>query len=95
MFDPYGQVAGATGATGPEVGFQGDWTDPVTGLVDMGRRWYSPGTGGFTARDSVFGELRSPVSLNRYTYANDDPLGYFDPDGRSPWSTFKKAASGA
>jgi len=61
----------------------------------MGRRWYAPTTGGFTARDGVFGELRSPVSLNRYTYANDDPLGYFDPDGRSPWSTLKKAASGA
>ncbi len=93
VFGPYGQVAGSSGATGADVGFQGDWTDPVTGLVDMGRRWYQPDAGSFTARDAVFGELRSPVSLNRYTYANGDPLGYFDPDGQWGFSLKKWAAS--
>jgi len=48
----------------------------------MGARWYDPGTAGFTARDTVFGQLQTPVTLNRYTYANNDPMEYFDPDGR-------------
>ena len=48
----------------------------------MGARWYRPNTGTFTSRDTVFGALATPVSLNRYTYAWNDPLGMFDPDGR-------------
>ena len=30
--DPFGNVLGTTG-TKPTVGFQGDWTDPTSGLV--------------------------------------------------------------
>jgi hypothetical protein len=47
----------------------------------MGARWFSPGWGDFISRDTHNGALKSPVTLNRYTYANDDPLGYTDPDG--------------
>jgi RHS repeat-associated protein len=82
IWDPYGQAAGVTGTTNPSVGYQGDYTDPTTGDVWMGARWYQPNTGTFTARDTVFGMLRTPVTLNRYTYANGDPLEHFDPDGR-------------
>lgn len=81
-WDPYGASAGSSGSTAISLGYQGDFTDPTTGLVDMGARWYSPTTATFTSRDSEFGELGSPISLNRYTYANGDPLGFFDPDGR-------------
>jgi len=28
--------------------------------------------------------LGTPVSLNMYTYANNDPLGFYDPDGHDP-----------
>ena len=83
VYDPFGQPVGTTGVV-PQVGFQSDWTDPTSGLVWMGARWYQPATGGFTARDTVFGQLGSPVSLNRYTYAFGDPLGFVDPDGRWP-----------
>jgi hypothetical protein len=30
------------------------------------------------------GELATPVSLNRYTYANNNPLRYWDPYGQQP-----------
>jgi RHS repeat-associated protein len=95
VWDPYGQPAGATGATNLSVGYQGDYTDPTSGDVWMGARWYMPETGGFTSRDTVFGMLRTPVSLNRYTYANGDPLEYFDPDGRFGLSTLTKAVGSA
>ena len=51
-YDPFGKEATSTGSTG-RLGFQGDWTDPDTGEVDMAARWYQPGTGTFTSRDSV------------------------------------------
>ncbi|WP_425546450.1 RHS repeat-associated core domain-containing protein [Amycolatopsis minnesotensis] len=41
-----------TGTTAP-LGFQSDYTDPDTGAVDMGARWYTPGTGTFTRRDDI------------------------------------------
>ncbi len=82
VYDPFGSTVAHTGTTMP-LGFQGDYTDPASGDVWMGARWYRPGTGGFTSRDSVFGDLQTPVSVNRHTYANADPIGMWDPDGRA------------
>ncbi|MDO8390244.1 MAG: RHS repeat-associated core domain-containing protein [Actinomycetota bacterium] len=83
VFDPFGAVVASAGTDSP-IGFQGDVTDPTSGDVWMGARWYDPATGGFSSRDTVFGTIDNPISLNRYTYAQNDPLGMWDPDGRSP-----------
>lgn len=83
-YTPLGQPVATGGSYAAPVGFQADYTDPSTADVWMGARWYRPGTGTFTARDTVFGKLDTPVSLNRYTYAWADPLGMWDPDGREP-----------
>jgi RHS repeat-associated protein len=82
-YDPLGAVIGETGSLTP-FGFQGDYTDATTGDVWMGARWYRPGTTSFTSRDTVFGALQTPVSLNRYTYAWANPTGMWDPDGHCP-----------
>jgi RHS repeat-associated protein len=81
-YDPYGDPAASTGSTAPTVGYQGDYTDPVSDEVWMGARWYSGADAVFRSRDTVFGELRTPISLNRYTYAWANPNTYWDPDGR-------------
>jgi RHS repeat-associated protein len=83
LFDPFGEVIATSGSVGPTVGFQSDYTDPVSAHVWMGARWYDAATATFLSRDSVFGELSTPVSLNRYTYAGANPLRYWDPDGRA------------
>ena len=80
-FDPWGKPNGVTGTLNPGFGFQGDWTDASTGQVWMGARFYQPSGAYFLTRDTVMGELRTPVSLNRYTYAQNNPLRYWDPDG--------------
>lgn len=83
MYDPFGVTAATTGGGGSPLGFQGDYTDPTFGEVWMGARWYSPTDAGFRSRDTVFGELTTPISLNRYTYSHNNPLLYWDPNGQS------------
>jgi hypothetical protein len=47
----------------------------------MGARLYDPVLGRFTSRDPVFGEAKTPMSLNRYVYGWDNPVSNHDPDG--------------
>ncbi|KKL48874.1 hypothetical protein LCGC14_2321150, partial [marine sediment metagenome] len=82
VFDPFGKPAATTGSSTITVGFQGDWTDPASGDVWMGARWYDPTSAQFRSRDTLRGELATPISLNRYTYGWANPLTYWDPDGR-------------
>ena len=84
LFDPFGDPLATTGTSGSTLGFQSDYTDPVSDHVWMGARWYDGGWAAFLSRDSVFGELSTPVSLNRYTYGFANPLSFWDPDGRMP-----------
>jgi RHS repeat-associated protein len=93
-YDPFGQVVTAAGDTG-NLGYQGDWTDPATGQVDMGARWYNPGAGGFDSRDSVTYAAGDSILANRYTYAAGDPMGYTDPDGHWPSCGWCSKAIGA
>jgi RHS repeat-associated protein len=85
VLDPFGKSLGSSG-TGLRPGFQGDWTDPGSGLVWMGARWYSPSTGTFVSRDSYGGSLGVYGALNRYSYGLNNPLGYTDPSGHVPVS---------
>ncbi|MBP2322765.1 RHS repeat-associated protein [Kibdelosporangium banguiense] len=97
-YDPFGEVLYRRGATS-RVGFQGDWTDPATELVNMGARWANPGAGAFASRDSIDDlETGGPsVRANRYTYGGADPIDAVDPDGHSwfsrAWNTVKGAAN--
>ncbi|GLZ33514.1 hypothetical protein Lesp02_57020 [Lentzea sp. NBRC 105346] len=83
VYDAFGKAT-TTGSAPVPLGFQSMFTDPATGLVDMGARTYDATTGRFTTADDVIGDLTKPVTLNRYTYGNADPLDFFDPDGH--WS---------
>ena len=86
LFDPFGDPLATTGTSGTSLGFQSDYTDPTSDHVWMGARWYDGGWAAFLSRDVVFGELSTPISLNRYTYGFANPLSFWDPDGRIPQS---------
>ena len=80
-YSPYGTVSATAGAM-PALGYQGQYTDPATGNVDMSARWYSPATGGFTSNDVAGGSpLPSSVDGNSYAYAAGNPLTLTDPSG--------------
>jgi RHS repeat-associated protein len=84
-YSPWGQVLGTSGPS-VQVGYQGQWTDPLTGQVNMGSRLYQPGTGGFTSKDTYTGAEggTAAVSDNLYAYADDNPVTVTDPSGHSP-----------
>jgi RHS repeat-associated protein len=58
--------------------FTGKEFDPETGLYYYGARYYDPKTQQWQSPDPA----RSGLDL--YTYANNNPLRYTDPDGREP-----------
>ncbi|MEU8035990.1 LamG-like jellyroll fold domain-containing protein [Streptosporangium sp. NPDC049078] len=89
-YDPFGKVTHRSG-TQRALGYQGEYTDPDTGKVNMHARWYQPGTGAFTSRDDWTLSPEPSNQINRYTYGNSDPLGNEDPTGHYPKpSTFKE-----
>lgn len=55
--------------------------DTETGLDYFGARYMSGPEGRFISPDPVAGRLANPQSLNRYTYALNNPLKYVDPTG--------------
>lgn len=92
-YTPFGETAARTGTLSPTVGFQGDYTDPTTSNVWMGARHYTPSTATFTSRDSYSGRLEQPISLNRYTYAHNNPLNLWDPAGYAATDASKATLS--
>jgi len=80
-YEPYGPEYGESG--NEEFRYTGKQEDP-TGLYYFGARYYDPVTGRFITRDSVFGDLSDPQSLNRYSYCRNNPHKYTDPDGECP-----------
>ncbi len=51
------------------------------GIYQFGARFYSPKMGRFLSADSIVPQPFNPQSLNRYTYALNNPIRYNDPTG--------------
>ncbi|WP_326644220.1 polymorphic toxin-type HINT domain-containing protein [Streptosporangium sp. NBC_01755] len=79
-YDPFGEVTHRAG-TQRALGYQGEYTDPDTGKVNMHARWYQPGTGAFTSRDDWTLDPQPSIQANRYTYGNGNPMVNSDPSG--------------
>jgi len=71
-------VPGATVARG--IGYTGEWQNP-DGTVFLRARVYHPALGRFLQRDSFAGFSTRPTSLNRYSYAEGNPISATDPSG--------------
>lgn len=92
-YDPLGKVLAASGLIGT-LGFQSEYTDAITGRVNMHTRWYNPDTGQFDNRDSVdVSPIPASVAANRYGYGYANPLSYTDPTGTDPGGGHQGAAA--
>jgi RHS repeat-associated protein len=66
------------------IGFHGKPFDNHSHLSYMGARYYDPVLGRFLSVDPKTGDPENIHSFNRYSYANNNPYRYVDPDGHSP-----------
>ena len=58
--------------------------DAATGMLNLRARQYEPALGRFSQKDIVRGQVRSPLSLNRYIYCINNPINLIDPNGKAP-----------
>ena len=91
-YDTYGKCISRTGTSTVIFGYNG--RDGVitdrNGLIYMRARYYSPEMRRFINADIVAGEIANGITLNRYAYANGNPVAFVDPMGLSAWSWFKE-----
>ena len=80
-YDPWGAVS--TEEELPFFGYNGEEYNPVTGLVYLRFRYYSPEMGAFIAEDDYLGTEDNLNSQNRYSYCEGDPVNYHDPTGHA------------
>ena len=86
-FDPFGVPLQADG--GSPFGYTGEWWDADAALLYLRARWYEPGTGRFTQRDSWEGDIQQPQTVLRgYIYVGNNPLNVKDPTGLFPSPEF-------
>ena len=84
-YDTYGNLVSRTGTSAVIFlynGRDGVVTDE-NGLIYMRARYYSPELRRFINADIIAGEISNAVTLNRYAYANGNPVSNIDPFGLS------------
>ncbi len=79
-YTPYGEPSDLQLDAGP--GFTGHATDVATGLTYMQQRYYDGDVGGFLTPDPQLPNANTGANINRYWYADNNPIKNVDPDGR-------------
>jgi RHS repeat-associated protein len=81
-YNPYGERRSG-GEFDSDRGWIGQIEDDSTKLSYLNARYYDPNIGVFLSPDPVL-QLDSPKSLNRYAYANNNPVTFTDGSGKCP-----------
>ncbi len=85
QYDAFGVVRNHSGPASTEFGFAGQQEDPTLGYQYLRARYYDPTIGRFISRDPVGGSEQLPQTLNRYSYATNNPALLTDSTGLSPY----------
>jgi RHS repeat-associated protein len=75
-------VPNATFKATTNVRFAGHYSDDEADLIYMGARYYNPRIGRFISPDPARFSEKDLRSFNKYSYANNNPQKFIDPDGR-------------
>ena len=79
-YNLYGARKTSTDTTGQPFAYNGEARDD-TGLDYLRARYYDSQGGTFLTEDSYPGEATDPLSQNRYSYVQNNPVNYTDPSG--------------
>ena len=87
VFRPFGSELDDGGAIARDntIGYTGHRFDSDLDLVYAGARYYDPMIGRFLSMDPVGFQEESVHSFNKYSYGNNNPYKYMDPDGMASW----------
>ena len=81
-YDAYGGLLSQTGSAVSSHRYAGEQFVEGLGGYYLRARYYEPGKGRFLTRDEFEGFPRRAASLNKYLYADANPLVGLDPTGR-------------
>ena len=83
-YDAFGTVLSQTGNVNNSYLYAGYQYDEETQLYYLNARMYDSQTARFIQEDTYRGNPNDPLSLNLYTYCENNPLVYHDPTGHFP-----------
>jgi len=78
---PYGATQANSGTLDVRHKYTGQELDAEIGLYFYNARYYDPVLGRFTQADTIVPNPANPQTLNRYSYALNNPMRYTDPTG--------------
>ncbi|MCL6472752.1 MAG: DNRLRE domain-containing protein [Firmicutes bacterium] len=95
-YDAFGNLADIEGDVGlakaNPLRYAGYYFDEDASLYYLVSRYYDPSIGRFISKDSEQADPVDPATINPYTYCANNPVNYFDPDGKRYKSYHKKQA---
>ena len=77
----FGEIANKVGDTPNEYLYVSQQYDQNIGFYYLRARYMNPSNGRFISRDTYSGSIYDPVTLHKYTYANNNPVINWDPNG--------------
>ena len=91
FYDAFGNLLNQTGTTENNYLYTGEQYDPNMGFYYLRARYMNPEIGRFTSMDTFSGFAATPVTLNKYIYANASPINTIDPSGNFGIAEFSVA----
>ena len=82
-YDAFRNHTETTGEADNPYRYAGYQYDEETDLYYLNARYYDSKIARFMSEDTYRGEANDPLSLNLYTYCNNEPMMYSDPSGHS------------
>ncbi|MFA9464179.1 MAG: RHS repeat-associated core domain-containing protein [Velocimicrobium sp.] len=92
-YDEWGNVLYGKETVSNPFKYAGEVYDEETGLYYLRARYYDPKMGRFINEDTYEGQINDALSLNGYSYCNNNPLIHIDPSGHVPVETIFDVAS--
>ena len=92
-YDVFGSLRNVVGAS-TTFGFTGEQIDSEVGLVYLRARYYDPEMGRFLSLDRFPAVAGLTQTINRYTYAQNNPARHTDPSGNAWYDVLNAEKNG-
>jgi RHS repeat-associated protein len=94
-YEAFGESTNQSGTASNKYQYAGEQFDSALGDYYLRQRFYDTSSGRFGRMDSYEGIQEDPLTLNRYTYSNNNPITGIDPTRFNMWSIADVSAAHA